>query len=81
MLAVKAPPGSELTIPDPYRGIQQGQAGSGRFRAFLKSKTGPLAVWLVAGGVDKSAAGAHQGHTVRLQLGPCCLISPRYDAQ
>ena len=68
MLAIKAPPGSSLIIPDPHRSTAAETGGSESFRAFVSSKDGPLAVWLLAGGAAASSmeAAAHRCAAVRL---------------
>ncbi|ETV68467.1 hypothetical protein H257_15626 [Aphanomyces astaci] len=45
IMAIKAPPGTTLEVPDPDEGMP---AGSRRFQIFLKSNEGPVDVYLVS---------------------------------
>ncbi|OQR83500.1 transcription factor [Achlya hypogyna] len=45
IMAIKAPPGTTLEVPDPDEGMP---AGSRRFQIFLKSSEGPVDVYLVS---------------------------------
>lgn len=60
LIAIKAPPGTELEVPDPDEGMPYGER---RFQILLKSTGGPIDCLLVSqGGSDESAsADAHTG--------------------
>ena len=48
-MAIKAPAGSSLTIPDPHRGADRERRAVPHFKAAVSSQSGALALWLVAG--------------------------------
>lgn len=53
LIAIKAPPGTELEVPDPDEGMPYGER---RFQIFLKSTGGPIDCLLVSqGGTDDPA--------------------------
>lgn len=45
VIAIKAPSGTTLEVPDPDEGMEQGQR---RYQIYLKSQTGPVEVFLVS---------------------------------
>lgn len=55
LIAIKAPPGTELEVPDPDEGMPYGER---RFQIFLKSTGGPIDCLLVSQGGDDPAAAA-----------------------
>ncbi|KAG2768570.1 hypothetical protein JG687_00005867 [Phytophthora cactorum] len=57
VMAIKAPPGTTLEVPDPDEGMP---AGKRRFQIFLKSTDGPVDVYLVRGMDEKEAEGASE---------------------
>ncbi|ETI56647.1 hypothetical protein, variant 3 [Phytophthora nicotianae P1569] len=57
VMAIKAPPGTTLEVPDPDEGMP---AGKRRFQIFLKSTDGPVDVYLVRRMDEKEAGGASE---------------------
>ncbi|KAI9905928.1 hypothetical protein PsorP6_013709 [Peronosclerospora sorghi] len=53
VMAIKAPPGTTLEVPDPDEGMPAGQR---RFQVFLKSTDGPVDVYLVRRITDEKEA-------------------------
>ncbi|CAI5718383.1 unnamed protein product [Peronospora farinosa] len=53
VMAIKAPPGTTLEVPDPDEGMP---AGKRRFQVFLKSTDGPVDVYLVRRMADEKEA-------------------------
>ena len=49
LIAIKAPPGTELEVPDPDQGMPYGER---RYQIFLKSSSGPIECLLVSQGGD-----------------------------
>lgn len=61
VIAIKAPSGTTLEVPDPDEGMDQGQR---RYQIYLKSQTGPVEVFLVSplpGEGDGEGAGEEAG--------------------
>ena len=66
VIAIKAPSGTTLEVPDPDEGMEYPQR---RYQIYLKSHTGPVEVFLVSsadgegeGEADAGAAGAADGN-------------------
>ncbi|KAG7379945.1 e2f transcription factor [Phytophthora pseudosyringae] len=57
VMAIKAPPGTTLEVPDPDEGMS---AGKRRFQIFLKSTDGPVDVYLVRRVDEKETDGASE---------------------
>merc|ERR1711965_1236501 len=59
VIAIKAPSGTTLEVPDPDEGMEYPQR---RYQIYLKSQSGPVEVFLVsqADGEGEEAAGAEQ---------------------
>lgn len=55
LIAIKAPPGTELEVPDPEEGMPFGEQ---RYQIFLKSTGGPIDCLLVSQGGEEDTAGA-----------------------
>lgn len=53
LIAIKAPPGTELEVPDPDEGMPYGER---RYQIFLKSASGPIDCLLVSQGGDDHAS-------------------------
>ncbi|KAF4315880.1 hypothetical protein BBO99_00009071 [Phytophthora kernoviae] len=51
VMAIKAPPGTTLEVPDPDEGMPSGKR---RFQVFLKSTDGPVDVYLVRRMADEN---------------------------
>jgi hypothetical protein len=49
VIAVRAPEGSTLTIPDPHRGAHAVANKEPQFEAIIQSKDGPLAIYALQG--------------------------------
>lgn len=54
LIAIKAPPGTTLEVPDPDEGMSEGRR---RYEIFLKSTTGPIDVYLVSQHEEESNGG------------------------
>eukprot|EP00178_Gracilaria_changii_P021756 TRINITY_DN64508_c0_g1_i1.p1 TRINITY_DN64508_c0_g1~~TRINITY_DN64508_c0_g1_i1.p1 ORF type:complete len:386 (-),score=73.12 TRINITY_DN64508_c0_g1_i1:810-1967(-) len=52
LIAIKAPPGTELEVPDPDEGMPYGER---RYQVFVKSNSGPIDCLLVSQGGEDSA--------------------------
>ncbi|KAL3668328.1 hypothetical protein V7S43_006420 [Phytophthora oleae] len=70
VMAIKAPPGTTLEVPDPDEGMP---AGKRRFQIFLKSTDGPVDVYLVRRMDEKEVGGASD---LAKEAGPLALDSP-----
>lgn len=66
LIAIKAPPGTTLEVPDPEAKDEQGIAAPGppRYEIFLKSSSGPIDVYLVSQHED-DAGNVLKGHDGR----------------
>ncbi len=53
IMAIKAPPGTTLEVPDPDEGMPN---GTRRFQIFLKSNEGPVDVYLVSQAISSGSA-------------------------
>ena len=53
IIAIKAPSGTTLEVPDPDEGMESGQR---RYQIYLKSQTGPVEVFLVSPDASDGAA-------------------------
>lgn len=48
LIAIKAPPGTELEVPEPDQGSSASSSSERRWQIFLRSKSGPIDVYLVS---------------------------------
>lgn len=63
VMAVKAPPGTTLEVPDPDEGMAEGKR---RFQIYLKSKEGPIEVFLVS---QVAYAQSHDDESTKTDVG------------
>jgi hypothetical protein len=75
VIAIKAPPGTTLEVPDPDEGMQPNQR---RFQCFLKApdNQGPVDVFLVQDGHPEGGAGGNNYTLVRPRANPASQSLP-----
>lgn len=74
LIAIKAPPGTELEVPDPDEGMPYGER---RFQIFLKSTGGPIDCLLVSQGGEDAAVGSPGSGGVGGRLGTSPALAPQ----
>lgn len=75
LIAIKAPPGTELEVPDPDEGMPYGER---RFQIFLKSTGGPIDCLLVSQGGEDLASGSSPGSgAVAGRVGSSPALAPQ----
>lgn len=67
LIAVKAPDGTTLEVPDPFEGLPSGER---RFQIFLRSPNGPIDVYLVSREQAQQQQNAQQQHHHHPQPAP-----------
>ena len=75
VIAIKAPSGTTLEVPDPDEGMEYPQR---RYQIYLKSSAGPVEVFLVSQAADEGAEGAEGGADAAAAA--AAVPAPAHDA-
>eukprot|EP00817_Percolomonadidae_sp_ATCC50343_P001673 CAMPEP_0117428698 /NCGR_PEP_ID=MMETSP0758-20121206/8339_1 /TAXON_ID=63605 /ORGANISM="Percolomonas cosmopolitus, Strain AE-1 (ATCC 50343)" /LENGTH=281 /DNA_ID=CAMNT_0005215181 /DNA_START=277 /DNA_END=1119 /DNA_ORIENTATION=+ len=78
IIAVRAPPGTMLTVPDPDDGLQYPDR---RYQIFLKSKEEPIQVFLLKEGQQQQQQNQHQNQQHIAQQHQSGILSPAASRQ
>jgi len=73
VIAIKAPSGTTLEVPDPDEGMEYPQR---RYQIYLKSASGPVEVFLVSAvGADESAPSGESGARTQSPVGSTAVVA------